>query len=122
MPDMTAGYVDRRGVARYQQDDFTIEHHYRVDIFCAAIDSQLHELNHRFNEHAIELLVLSSTLDPYQAHQSFRINDICFLVAKFYSQDFTKHEKEVLEIELCHFEHSVVQLSKFKNLSSISEL
>ena len=42
MPDMTAGYVDRRGVARYQQDDFTIEYHYRVDIFCATIDSQLH--------------------------------------------------------------------------------
>ena len=66
--------------------------------------------------------MISSTLDPYQAHQSFRINDICFLVAKFYLQDFTEHEKEVLEIELCHFEHSVVQHSKFKNLSSISKL
>ena len=67
VPDMTARYVDRRGLAHYQLDDFTIEHHYRVDIFCAAIDSQLQELNHRFNEHAVELLVLSSALDPYQA-------------------------------------------------------
>ena len=67
MPDMTSCYVDRRGQARYQQDDFTIEHHYRVEVFCATIDSQLHELNHRFNQHAVELLVLSSTLDPYQA-------------------------------------------------------
>jgi hypothetical protein len=33
VPDMTARYVDRRGLARHQQNDFTIEHHYRVDIF-----------------------------------------------------------------------------------------
>jgi hypothetical protein len=122
VPDMTARYVDRRGLARHQQDDFTIEHHYRVDIFCAAIDSQLQELNHRFNEHAVELLVLSSALDPYQARQSFRINDICLLVTKFYPQDFTEHEKEVLETELCHFEHNVVRHPEFESLSSISEL
>jgi ribosomal protein L22 len=38
VPDMNARYVERRGRARHQQDDFTIEHHYRVDIFYAAID------------------------------------------------------------------------------------
>ena len=93
-----------------------------MDIFCAAIDSQLQELNHRFNEHAVELLVLSSTLDPYQARQSFRINDICLLVTKFYPQDFTEHEKEVLETKLCHFKHNVVRHPKFESLSSIFEL
>jgi hypothetical protein len=41
VPDMNACYVERRGRARHQQVDFTIEHHYRVYIFCAAIDSQL---------------------------------------------------------------------------------
>ena len=122
VPDMTARYVDRRGLARHQQDDFTIEHHYQVNIFCATIDSQLQELNHRFNEHAVELLVLSSALDPYQACQSFRINDICLFVTKFYPQDFMKHEKEVLETKLCHFEHNVVRHPEFESLSSISEL
>ena len=122
VPDMTACYVDRRGLARHQQDDFTIEHHYRMDIFCVAIDSQLQELNHRFNEHAVELLVLSSALDPYQARPSFRINDICLLVSKFYQQDFTEYEKEVLETKLCHFEHNVVRHPEFESLSSISEL
>ena len=28
VPDMTARYVDRRGLACHQQDEFTIEHHY----------------------------------------------------------------------------------------------
>jgi len=33
VPDMNARYVERRGRARHQQADFTIEQHYRVDIF-----------------------------------------------------------------------------------------
>ena len=39
--DMTGRYVDRRGPARHQQDDFTIKHHYQVDISYATIDFQL---------------------------------------------------------------------------------
>ena len=50
VPDTNARYVKRGGLARYQQDDFTIEHHYWVDIFYAAIDSILQELNHQFSK------------------------------------------------------------------------
>ena len=66
--------------------------------FCAAIDSQLQELNHRFSEHIVELLILGSALDPRVARESFRIDDICQLVNKSYPQDFTDTEKEQLEI------------------------
>lgn len=41
VPNMNAHYVERGGLAHYQQDDFTIEHHYWVDIFYATIDSIL---------------------------------------------------------------------------------
>jgi hypothetical protein len=34
VPDMNARYVKRRGRARHQQADFTIEHHYRVILNC----------------------------------------------------------------------------------------
>jgi hypothetical protein len=119
---MNARYVERRGRARHQQADFTIEQHYRVDIFCASIDSQLQELNRRFSEHAVELLILGSALDPRAARESFRIDDICQLVNKFYPQDFTDLEKEQLEIELNHYKHNVVQHSSFQALSNISEL
>jgi hypothetical protein len=71
VPDINARYVERRGRARHQQADFTIEQHYRVDIFYASIDSQLQELNHWFSEHAMELLILSSALDPRSALESF---------------------------------------------------
>ncbi|XP_059451079.1 uncharacterized protein LOC132181866 [Corylus avellana] len=122
VPDMNARYVERQGRARHQQADSTIEQHYRVDIFCVAIDSQLQELNRRFSEHAIELLILASALDPQVARESFRIDDICQLVNKFYPQDFTDFEKEQLELELHHYEHNVVQHSSFEGLSNISEL
>jgi hypothetical protein len=90
--------------------------------FYAAIDSQLQELNRRFSEQAVELLILSSALDPRVARESFRIDDICQLVNKFYPQDFTDLEKEQLEIELHHYEHNVVQDSSFQGLLNISEL
>jgi hypothetical protein len=82
--DMNARYVEKRGQARHQQANFTIEQHYRVDIFCASIDSQLQELNHWFSEHAVELLILGLALDPRASHESFRIDDIYQLVNKFF--------------------------------------
>jgi hypothetical protein len=57
-----------------------------MDIFCASIDSQLQELNRRFSEHAMELLILGSALDSQAARESFRIDDICQLINKFYPQ------------------------------------
>ena len=62
--DMNARYVERRGRARNQPDNVTNEHHYRVNIFYATIDSQLQELNYQFNENAMELLRLSLALEP----------------------------------------------------------
>ena len=74
---MNARYVERRGRARNQQDNVTIEYHYRVNIFYVAIDSQLQELNHQFNEDAMELLRLSLALEPREALKSFRSSDLC---------------------------------------------
>ena len=85
---MNSRYVLKRG--RHQHDDFNVEHHYRVDIFNAAIDSQLFEKNSRFSEQAIKLLTLSSTLDPKDAYKPFNIDDICCLMEKYYPFDFTK--------------------------------
>ncbi|KAK9998134.1 hypothetical protein SO802_017737 [Lithocarpus litseifolius] len=122
VPDMNARYVERGGLARFHQDDFTIEHHYRVDIFYAAIDSILQELNHRFSKHAVELLNLSSALDPKEARKSFRSIDILLLVSKFYPKDFTNQEMTLLKTKVDHYEHNVVRHPDFKKLSSISEL
>ncbi|XP_073064150.1 uncharacterized protein [Primulina eburnea] len=122
VPDFSAQYVDRRGRARRHQGNFTIEHHYRVDLFYATIDSQMQEINVRFNEDAVELLMLSSALNPQNAYDSLRYLDICKLVEKFYPQDFTSDEKERLEMQLKHYEHNVVIGLYYKSLSTLSKL
>ena len=119
---MNACYVERRGRARNQPDNVTNEHHYRVNIFYTTIVSQLQELNYQFNEDAMELLRLSTTLEPQEVLKSFRSSDLCLLVKNFYLQYFTDYDKQVLEKELYHFEHNVVQDPKFKKLKSLSEL
>ncbi|PVH31807.1 hypothetical protein PAHAL_9G237200 [Panicum hallii] len=58
-----------------------VEHHYRYDIFIVAIDQQAQELNSRFSEQAIELLILCTSLDP---SDSFNIDKVCSLASKFY--------------------------------------
>ncbi|XP_059451085.1 uncharacterized protein LOC132181870 [Corylus avellana] len=60
--DMNARYVERR-------------------------DSQLQELNRRFSEDAVKLLILGSALDPRVARESFRIDDICQLFNMQVSKD-----------------------------------
>ncbi|XP_073281152.1 uncharacterized protein [Primulina huaijiensis] len=38
IPDFSAPYIDRRGRVRLRRDNFTTEHHYRVDLFYCAIN------------------------------------------------------------------------------------
>ncbi|OMO60242.1 Zinc finger, TTF-type [Corchorus capsularis] len=88
------------GRRRRQQDQITIEHHYHFDIFNVAIDFQLQELNNRFNVQAMDLLTLSSTLDPREKFKSFNIDKICTLAEKHYHLDFTEFcdEKNRLKV------------------------
>ncbi|KAI5318135.1 hypothetical protein L3X38_037843 [Prunus dulcis] len=98
MPDMNAPYNYKVGTRHscQQRDDITIEHHYRVDLFNDTIDYQCEELNSRFIEGTMELLILSSALDPSDGFKSFKIDDICKLAEKFYPQDFTVKELRLL--------------------------
>ncbi|KAI8546825.1 hypothetical protein RHMOL_Rhmol07G0149500 [Rhododendron molle] len=61
-----------------------------------TIDSQLQELNARFKEDAIELLILSTTLDPRDGYKSFKVENICKLAEKYYPSDFTEMEDDFL--------------------------
>lgn len=81
----------------------------------------MQELNNKFNDNTLELLILSSALDPREMHVSFRIDDICNLVQKFYPQDFVEHEMIQLRMQFEHFDH-VRQLPDFRAFVTISDL
>ncbi|KAL6584400.1 hypothetical protein OROMI_003689 [Orobanche minor] len=122
IPNLSSSYFSRGTRARNGHSDYTLEHHYRVDIFYEAINCQLMELDHRFSDSSMELLRLASTLDPKRAYETFRSADVRQLVEKFYPEDFSDHEKTILKMQLLHYDIDVVQHADYKQLTSMSEL
>ncbi|XP_008244972.1 PREDICTED: zinc finger MYM-type protein 1-like [Prunus mume] len=104
MSDMNALYKIGTCHSCQQRDDITVEHHYWVDLFNDTIDYQLEELNTRFSEGTIDLLTLSSALDPSNEFKAFKIDDICKLAEKIYPGDFTSKDLRLLRYQLELFE------------------
>ncbi|XP_071939208.1 uncharacterized protein [Coffea arabica] len=122
IPCMNAQYIARRGRSRSHHDEISVEHYYRVDIFLATIDYQLQELHSRFNDHTVELLILSTALNPRNGFMLFKIDDICKLAEKFYPNDFMEQELVRLRIEFQHFELDIPNHHELQELSGINEL
>ncbi|KAH9696951.1 TTF-type domain-containing protein [Citrus sinensis] len=122
MLDMSDCYMEGTGRSCQQKDYVTVEHHYYFDVFHAVIDFQLMELNSRFSEQTVELLTLSSALDPVDGFKSFDIDNICSLAEKLYPHDFTPNEVLALRRELEHYQIDVLSHPRFQNMASLSEL
>ncbi|XP_042386885.1 zinc finger MYM-type protein 1-like [Zingiber officinale] len=73
IPQMEARYKSATGRSCQQNDSITVEHHYQFDVFTAAIDFQVEELNSRFKDEAVELLKLSCALEPKENFKLFNI-------------------------------------------------
>ncbi|KAI5317140.1 hypothetical protein L3X38_036847 [Prunus dulcis] len=84
-----------------------------------AEDYQLGELNTRFPDETVELLRLSSSLDPRDAFKQFNIDDIYTLAEKFYPQDFTTTELQAFNQQLGFYKIDMDHNPTFKNLDSI---
>lgn len=100
IPNMNALYKSSRYRPRRQDNQVTIEHYYRVDLFICTLDKQLLELGNRFNDHAMELLMLGSSLFPTKNPELFDIDRICLLVEKYYPSDFMEQEMDRLRYQL----------------------
>ncbi|XP_022873341.1 uncharacterized protein LOC111392271 [Olea europaea var. sylvestris] len=85
IPDFHGSYMVGRSHGREYP---TIEHHYHFDIFNAAIDFVMTELDTRFNETSLELVSLGG-IGSENSFESFNIDNICKLTEKFYPPDFT---------------------------------
>jgi len=82
----------------------------------------LEELNSRFSDGTVELLVLSSALEPKDNFKSYKVDVIYKLVEKFISEDFNEHEMNYLRSQLEHYQIDVIHHESFQNMSIISEL
>ncbi|KAH9751553.1 hypothetical protein KPL71_014337 [Citrus sinensis] len=106
-----------------QQKDYVIvEHHNHFAIFYVVIDFQLIEFNSRFSQQIVELLTLSSTLDPIDGFKSFDIDNICSLAEQFHPHDFTPNEVLTLRRELEYYKIDMLSHPRFQNITSLYEL
>ncbi|XP_075475299.1 uncharacterized protein LOC142506047 [Primulina tabacum] len=87
----------------------------------SSIDFILMELNTRFNESSVELLSLSTALDPKNSFDSFNSDNICKLAKKFYPGDFIDQEIVALEYELIHYKLDVMQNLKVSTLVELCQ-
>ncbi|XP_063949908.1 uncharacterized protein LOC135152749 [Daucus carota subsp. sativus] len=120
-PDMSVRYMDDFRYVR-QRDDSSVEHHYHYDVFNSATDFQLEELNYKFDDVAVELLKLSSSLELKNSFRLFDIEKICTLASKFNPADFNQQELYHLRLQLEFYKVDVIRYEKFQNLSTLSDL
>ncbi|XP_070052349.1 uncharacterized protein [Nicotiana tomentosiformis] len=108
--------------SRRKVADYTILHHYRVDIFFKIIDWQVQELNARFNEVTTNLLVGVACLNPVDSFSSFDINKI-LRMAKLYPDDFDENITVTLKNQLETYIVDVRDVDeRFSNLQGLVDL
>nr|KAJ0188823.1 hypothetical protein LSAT_V11C900487320 [Lactuca sativa] len=122
MPNMKAPYTSTRYRPRKNNNQFTFEPFYRVDLFTSTLDKQLHKLNNRFNDHAMELLSLSFTLVSKEHLKVINADQICLLVEKYYPEDFTEQERIQLLYQLDIFNIDMTKNPRLSRVSTIADL
>nr|XP_009599848.1 uncharacterized protein LOC104095413 [Nicotiana tomentosiformis] len=108
--------------SRRKVADYTILHHYRVDVFFKIIDCQVQEINAPFNEVTTNLLIRVACLNPIHSFSSFDINKILRMV-ELYPDDFDEYLTVALKN---HIETYIVDVhdvdERFSNLQGLVDL
>ncbi|XP_049366662.1 uncharacterized protein LOC125831540 [Solanum verrucosum] len=121
LPNFDEPYVNS-GSSRRKPADYTVLHHYRVEVFCKIIDWQLQKLNDRFNEMTTDLFHGVACLNPVDSFSSFNIRKI-MRMAKLYPDDFNEFSMNALENQLATYIIDVRDMDeRFSNLNGLCDL
>ncbi|XP_078158927.1 uncharacterized protein LOC144554485 [Carex rostrata] len=120
IPNMDNRFV-LQGKSARKAPHITHLHRYRVDIFCAIIDTQLQELNNRFDEINSELLLCMACLNTRDSFRAFDREKLVKL-ASFYPAEFFDVGLVAFSNKLENFIVDVRTMDKFSNLNGLSEL
>ncbi|KAH9792978.1 TTF-type domain-containing protein [Citrus sinensis] len=96
-------------------------HYFQVELFFAVLDLQLQELNNRFNEVNMELLLCLACLCPNDAFAAFD-KDKLVRLAQFYPKDFSPIELMALKTQLQIYIMDMRSSTEFAGLKGISDL
>nr|XP_016497878.1 PREDICTED: uncharacterized protein LOC107816656 [Nicotiana tabacum] len=121
VPNFDDLYVNS-GRSRRKPADYTVFHHYRVDVFCKVFDWQLQELNDRFDEVTTDLLHGVACLNPIDSFSSFDIRKI-MKMPELYPDDFDEFWMSALENQLASYIIDVRDFyERFSNLNGLSDI
>ncbi|CAN6700483.1 unnamed protein product [Malus baccata var. baccata] len=96
-------------------------HHYKVELFFEVIDFQLTELDDRFTEGNIELLICLASLSQNDLFVAFDKEKLVRL-AQMYPKDFMDQDRLALQDQLDLYIHFVRSDNDFSQLRGINEL
>uniref|UniRef100_J3ME38 DUF4371 domain-containing protein n=1 Tax=Oryza brachyantha TaxID=4533 RepID=J3ME38_ORYBR len=108
------------GSARFYPNQ-TNDDHFRRKVYLGVIDKISQELDNRFDEVNMELLVCMSAFNPCNSFASYDAQKIIRL-AKFYPKDFTNMDFTRLEFQLDTFIDDIRKDDRFENLKTLGEL
>ncbi|XP_021727175.1 zinc finger MYM-type protein 1-like [Chenopodium quinoa] len=122
VPTMDDMYVPRGRSRRFFAKVSNL-HRFRVEMFISAIDLQLQELNSRFDEENMELLICVSCLNPINSFAAFDMQKLLRL-AELYPKEFPTNDMTMtaLRHELQFYINDVRQDARFGDLKGIHEL
>ncbi|GMP23866.1 hypothetical protein CsSME_00001319 [Camellia sinensis var. sinensis] len=120
VPQMKDMFVARRRKRRNAQE-ITNLHHYRAELFYTVLDMQVQELNARFTESNIDLLLCVACLNPSNSFSSFDKKKLIHL-AEFYPKEFSSVELMVLNDQLDTYIIDMLSSSEFSMLNGIADL
>jgi hypothetical protein len=110
-------YVDF--INSHADDESTVDHHYRCDIFMVVVDQQAQDSTNK--QYIFLLCALPWTSRTHSGH-NYRCDNLCYLSSKLYPANFEEREREILKCQLQHYEHGILAHPKFQNLTTISEI
>ncbi|XP_070057877.1 uncharacterized protein [Nicotiana tomentosiformis] len=120
IPEMDMNYV--HGKLKHKKSSVTYYYHLRVEVFYAFIDLQLSELNNRFSEVNIDILLGMASLSPENSCASYD-KDIVMKLATHYPNEFTDSMLEDLDFELDIYIGYVREAgNEFSNLKRLGDL
>jgi len=120
VPDMDKE-VNARGTSARRRQKVTNMHFYHVEIFLAAIDAILTEMNHRFSEASSELLVCMASLNPRNSFSNFDVDKLVRL-AEIYAEDFDVGHLAVLPSQLKAFHQRAKRNREFLGCTELSKV
>lgn len=108
------------GREKHRVGRITHLHHFKVEIFYAVIDSQLQELNDRFNNVNTKLLSSTACLDPPHSFSAF--NNAKLLKFADFNLQSQCQDLVMLENQLENYIYDVRANPDFEDLQGISGL